>query len=100
MLAANASKDARKQSHAWGFAASRGPEALAIEGRLKLASGDTKGAALDFERSLATRFDPLVAYHYASALVGAAVRADSLAAITINDAATAEALLGRVVEVL
>ena len=99
LLAANASKVARKQARVWGFAEPRGAEAMAVAGRLKLASGDASGAASDFERSLATRFDPMVAYHYASALVGPAVRADSLPAITTSDAAQAEALLRRVVEV-
>ena len=99
MLAAQASKEAQKQARSLVLARPGGPEAAAISGRLKMASGDVSGAASDFERSLGTKFDPLVAYHYASGLLGAAVRADSASAITASDAATAEALLNRVVEV-
>ncbi|HTU99806.1 MAG TPA: hypothetical protein VMF13_04655 [Luteitalea sp.] len=99
LLASADPTDAQRLARRTGLERSTAPETLALGARLKLLAGELPGATLAFDRVLESRFDPLIAYHLASALMAPAIREDSLSAVSADSASRAEIVLNRVVEI-
>ena len=93
LLATAAVSVAKRRVVEWGLTADSAPALPGLLARLAEATGEPAQARQLFERAVAAHADPLDAYHYAAALLAAAVRAQTVERLPTPDAARAEALL-------